>query len=96
MSRYANRRFAAFPDDTKKELFAYLYHISTDRGSGEYVLAHVLAPGAFARWPMKKRLGRLDLVSRSHWASSHCLTHSIHTAHHFHVRRQRLDGQHRW
>lgn len=61
LSRYAARRFKAFPEEVQSELFDYLYHISTDKGSGEYCLAHLLAPGAYARWPMLKRLGRLDI-----------------------------------
>jgi len=60
ISRYASRRFAAFPEEVQKELFNYLYQISSARGSGEYVLAHVLAPGAYARWPLITRIGVLN------------------------------------
>jgi len=59
ISRYAARRFATFPTETQQELFTYLYQISKDRGSGEYCLAHLLAPGAHARWPLIDRIGAL-------------------------------------
>ncbi|KAK4701609.1 cardiolipin-specific phospholipase, partial [Phenoliferia sp. Uapishka_3] len=57
----ASRRFATFEDDVKQDLFTYLYGISTARGSGEYCLAHLLAPGAYGRWPLLTRLDQLDI-----------------------------------
>ncbi|KAM0754094.1 alpha/beta-hydrolase [Meredithblackwellia eburnea MCA 4105] len=61
LSRYASRRFASFPEEVQSDLFSYLYHISTARGSGEYCLAHLLAPGAFARAPLINRMTKLDI-----------------------------------
>ncbi|KAL8279290.1 hypothetical protein RQP46_008327 [Phenoliferia psychrophenolica] len=61
LSRYASRRFATFEDDVKSDLFSYLYEISTARGSGEYCLAHLLAPGAYGRSPLLERLDKLDV-----------------------------------
>lgn len=49
---YADRRFV-FPSEKESIAFReYLYHISADRGSGEYALGSILAPGAWARIPL--------------------------------------------
>ena len=61
ISRYAARRFAEFDNGTQRDLFAYLYGISSARGSGEYAILHILAPGAYARWPLVRRLPALDV-----------------------------------
>lgn len=60
ISRYGQRRFSTFEADVQQDLFAYLYGISRDRGSGEYCLAHLLAPRAYARWPLLQRLPQLS------------------------------------
>lgn len=59
VSIYAARRFAAFSPETQADAFAYLYQICRARGSGEYALAHILAPGAYARYPLIDRLDGL-------------------------------------
>lgn len=59
VSRYATRRFALFEPDVQTELFNYLYSVYGQRGSGEYCLAHILSPGAFARWPLITRFPKL-------------------------------------
>lgn len=60
VSRYASRRFALFEPDVQGELFNYLYGVYGQAGSGEYCLAHLLSPGAFARWPLLSRFEKLD------------------------------------
>lgn len=60
VSTYAQRRFATFPQEVQAELFPYLYGIYSEKGSGEYCLAHILSPGAYARWPLISRLGKLN------------------------------------
>ncbi|KAL7004307.1 hypothetical protein EMMF5_006133 [Cystobasidiomycetes sp. EMM_F5] len=60
VSRYAARRFALFEAPVQADLFAYLYSVYGQRGSGEYCLAHILMPGAYARWPLINRIGALD------------------------------------
>ena len=60
VSRYAARRFALFAPEVQSELFNYLYCVYGQRGSGEYCLAHLLSPGAYARAPLVDRLAELD------------------------------------
>lgn len=60
VSRYASRRFAAFDPETQGDLFKYLYNIYGLKGSGEYCLAHILAPMAYARWPLIDRFNKLS------------------------------------
>lgn len=39
----------------------YFYHIAAGRGSGEYALRHLLAPGAYAHAPLEGRLHELQV-----------------------------------
>ncbi|CAD6949988.1 unnamed protein product [Tilletia laevis] len=54
--RYTSRRFSLLPDEDLRALHAYCHGIFTAKGSSEYCLAHILAPGAFARLPMLHRI----------------------------------------
>jgi hypothetical protein len=48
--------------DTEKEcLRTYFYHIAAARGSGEFALRHLLAPGAWAHLPLQERLQELKV-----------------------------------
>lgn len=58
-SRYTSRRFSALPDGEKKAIAAYTQAIFLSRGSGEYCLAHLLLPGAWARLPIATRAADL-------------------------------------
>lgn len=60
VSRYAARRFGLFPPEVQTDLFGYLYSVYGQPGSGEYCLAHILSPGAFARWPLITRIKQLQ------------------------------------
>lgn len=59
--RYTSRRFGALPDDELRSLHAYCQSIFLSKGSGEYCLAHILAPGAYARRPMVDRIEQLKM-----------------------------------
>ena len=59
--RYTSRRFGALPEDELRSLHAYCQSIFLSKGSGEYCLAHILAPGAYARRPMVDRIERLKM-----------------------------------
>lgn len=59
--RYTSRRFGALPDDELRSLHAYCQSIFLSKGSGEYCLAHILQPGAFARKPMVDRIDGLKM-----------------------------------
>ncbi|PPJ61386.1 hypothetical protein CBER1_10617 [Cercospora berteroae] len=56
VSGWTSRRFAHLPEDEAQALHDYSYSLFRQRGSGEYALAHVLAPGAFARSPLIRRI----------------------------------------
>ncbi|KAK0536051.1 hypothetical protein OC834_001309 [Tilletia horrida] len=61
VARYTSRRFGLLQDDDLRALHAYCHGIFTAKGSSEYCLAHILAPGAFARWPMVERISPLTM-----------------------------------
>ncbi|OJD31750.1 alpha beta [Diplodia corticola] len=58
-SGWTSRRFAHLPQNEALALHDYSYALFRQRGSGEYALAHILAPGAFARDPLIRRIHRL-------------------------------------
>ncbi|KAG0256151.1 hypothetical protein DFQ27_005876 [Actinomortierella ambigua] len=61
VASYTSRRFAHLEEDEQKDLNSYIYHISSKSGSGEYALSTILAPGAYARWPLMDRLKDLAM-----------------------------------
>jgi cardiolipin-specific phospholipase len=56
VSNWTSRRFAHLPADEAAALHDYTYSIFRLRGSGEYALTYLLAPGAFARSPLIHRI----------------------------------------
>lgn len=56
VSGWTARRFSHLPAEEAKSLHDYAYSIFSQRGSGEYALAYILAPGAFARNPLIHRV----------------------------------------
>ncbi|KGO44636.1 hypothetical protein PEX1_002220 [Penicillium expansum] len=56
VSGWTSRRFSHLPAEEAKALHDYSYSIFSLRGSGEYALAYILAPGAFARSPLIHRV----------------------------------------
>ncbi|KAF2101445.1 alpha/beta-hydrolase [Rhizodiscina lignyota] len=56
VSGWTSRRFSHLPEEEAQALHDYSYSLFRQRGSGEYVLAYVLAPGAFARSPLIRRI----------------------------------------
>ena len=68
VSGWTSRRFSHLPTDQAQALHDYSYSLFRQRGSGEYALAYVLAPGAFARSPLIRRIqgvGRQYLEAHS-------------------------------
>jgi cardiolipin-specific phospholipase len=66
VSGWTSRRFSHLPADESDALHNYAYSLFRQRGSGEYALAYILAPGAFARSPLIRRIhgvGRQPLSS---------------------------------
>ena len=56
VSGWTSRRFSHLPQDEAQALHYYAYSLFRLRGSGEYALAYILAPGAFARSPLIRRI----------------------------------------
>lgn len=56
VSGWTSRRFSHLPPDEAQALHNYAYSLFRLRGSGEYGLAYILAPGAFARSPLIRRI----------------------------------------
>lgn len=68
VSGWTTRRFAHLPPEEAQALHDYSYSLFRQRGSGEYALAYILAPGAFARSPLIRRIqgvGRQFLQPKS-------------------------------
>jgi cardiolipin-specific phospholipase len=64
VSGWTSRRFSHLPAEESDTLHHYAYSLFRQRGSGEYALAYILAPGAFARSPLIRRIngvGRQNL-----------------------------------
>ncbi|KAI0132073.1 Alpha/Beta hydrolase protein [Xylariales sp. AK1849] len=62
VSGWTSRRFNHLPPEEKQTLHEYAYSLFRQRGSGEYVLPYLLAPGAHARRPV---INRIQQVGRS-------------------------------
>lgn len=56
VSGWTSRRFSHLATDEAQALHNYAYSLFRKRGSGEYALAYILAPGAFARSPLIRRI----------------------------------------
>ena len=56
ISGWTSRRFAHLEPAESQALHDYSYSLFRLRGSGEYALAYILAPGAFARSPLIRRI----------------------------------------
>ena len=56
VSGWTSRRFSHLPPQEAQALHTYAYTLFKQRGSGEYALAYILAPGAFARSPLIRRI----------------------------------------
>ena len=63
VSGWTSRRFSHLPPDEAQALHNYAYSLFRQRGSGEYALAYVLAPGAFARSPLIRRVHKIGRQS---------------------------------
>ncbi|KAF9584969.1 hypothetical protein BGW38_004452 [Lunasporangiospora selenospora] len=61
VAAYTSRRFAFLEEAELRDLNNYIYHISSKSGSGEYAMSTILAPGAYARWPLMDRLKDLKM-----------------------------------
>lgn len=77
VSGWTSRRFSHLPEDESHALHHYAYSLFRQRGSGEYALAYILAPGAFARSPLIRRIqgvGRQNLPPCQQSSSPNAVT----------------------
>ena len=56
VSGWTSRRFSHLGSEEAQALHTYAYSLFKQRGSGEYALSYILAPGAFARSPLIRRI----------------------------------------
>ncbi len=56
VSGWTSRRFSHLPENESEALHHYAYSLFRQKGSGEYALAYILAPGAHARSPLIRRI----------------------------------------
>ncbi|KAL1887570.1 hypothetical protein Sste5346_010123 [Sporothrix stenoceras] len=56
VSGWTSRRFSHLEQDEADALHSYTYNLFRQRGSGEYALPYLLAPGAYARSPVINRI----------------------------------------
>ena len=61
VSGWTSRRFSHLPQAESTALHTYAYSLFRQRGSGEYALAFLLAPGAYARNPLIWRIGKVNI-----------------------------------
>ncbi|KAF6266374.1 Alpha/Beta hydrolase protein [Scenedesmus sp. NREL 46B-D3] len=65
VGKYVTGRFSMhgvpLEPDESSSFRDYFYHIAAARGSGEYALRHILAPGAWAHAPLQERLADLKV-----------------------------------
>lgn len=61
VSGWTHRRFNHLPPDEAAALHVYAYNLFRQKGSGEFALTYILAPGAYARNPL---IHRIDEVGR--------------------------------
>lgn len=61
VGKYSARRFHSQSPEDVRDLHAYIWGTTSLKGSGEYCISHLLAPGAYARMPIVDRIGRLRI-----------------------------------
>lgn len=61
VGKYSSRRFGSLSPDDTRDLHGYIWTISRAKGSSEYCISHLLAPGAYARMPLVERVDKLKI-----------------------------------
>ncbi|KAI9466799.1 alpha/beta-hydrolase [Lactarius psammicola] len=61
VGKYSSRRFGALSEDETRDMHDYIMNITLAKGSGEYCISHILAPGAYARMPLVDRISALKM-----------------------------------
>lgn len=61
VGKYSSRRFQGLTDEETRDMHDYILNITLAKGSGEYCISHILAPGAHARMPIVDRIDALKI-----------------------------------
>ncbi|THH17613.1 hypothetical protein EW146_g3243 [Bondarzewia mesenterica] len=61
VGKYSSRRFSSLSEEETRDMHDYITNITLARGSGEYCISHILAPGAHARMPLVDRIAELKI-----------------------------------
>ncbi|KZT27023.1 alpha/beta-hydrolase [Neolentinus lepideus HHB14362 ss-1] len=61
VGKYSSRRFSGLTDEETRNIHDYIMNITLAKGSGEYCISHILAPGAHARIPLVDRVAALKI-----------------------------------
>ncbi|KAI0036011.1 alpha/beta-hydrolase [Vararia minispora EC-137] len=61
VGRYSSRRFGSLDEEETRDIHDYLLNLTLMKGSGEYCISHLLAPGAHARLPLVDRIAALKI-----------------------------------
>ncbi|KIK65526.1 hypothetical protein GYMLUDRAFT_358262 [Collybiopsis luxurians FD-317 M1] len=56
VGKYSSRRFTGLSEEETRNMHDYILNITVAKGSGEYCISHILAPGAYARMPLVDRI----------------------------------------
>ncbi|KZS97934.1 alpha/beta-hydrolase [Sistotremastrum niveocremeum HHB9708] len=61
VGKYSSRRFSSLTEDETRDMHHYILNITLAKGSGEYCISHILAPGAVARMPLVNRISDIKV-----------------------------------
>ncbi|RDB23285.1 putative cardiolipin-specific deacylase, mitochondrial [Hypsizygus marmoreus] len=61
IGKYSSRRFMGLSEEDTRDMHDYIMNITLAKGSGEYCISHILAPGAHARLPLVDRISALKI-----------------------------------
>ncbi|OSX60332.1 hypothetical protein POSPLADRAFT_1058506 [Postia placenta MAD-698-R-SB12] len=61
VGKYSSRRFIGLDQDDTRAMHDYIVNLVLAKGSGEYCVSHLLAPGAHARRPLVDRVANLKV-----------------------------------
>ncbi|KAG7448992.1 alpha/beta-hydrolase [Guyanagaster necrorhizus] len=61
VGKYSSRRFTGLTPEETRDMHDYILNITLAKGSGEYCISHILAPGAYARMPIVDRISALKI-----------------------------------
>ena len=59
VGKYSSRRFPSLTPSETRDMHEYLLNLTLSKGSGEYCISHILAPGAYAHMPLVERIATL-------------------------------------